>query len=127
MPDEAANAAADASATTVNAQVVDTLRVLNEAVLGSDNTAAGGAIAYQHVAHAVALAIQDAIYYQRNALTISTAAQGKAFAMMLEDPARVEQFAIVHALAVSSAVTASMTATEISKQASAILQNFPRG
>src|SRR5258708_4482469 len=96
-----------AAQTTVNPQVLDTIRALNESVVGKDDGAAAAAIAYQHVAHAAALAVQDAVDYQRNTLSICAAAQGKAYAMMLADPARAEQWAMVCALAMSGAIAAS--------------------
>jgi len=127
MPDDASDNAAGAAAdTTVNSQVVDAVNFLNEVVRGAAGGAATGEIAYQVVAHAAALAVQDAVDYQRNALSICAAAQGKALAMMLEDPAKIEQWTVVYTLALSGSAAASLTAGEIGKQATLILDNFPR-
>jgi hypothetical protein len=112
--------------TTINSQVLVTIRALNESLVGKDDATAAGAIAYQHVAHAAALAIQDAVDYQRNTLSICAAAQGKAYAMMLADPARAEQWAMVCALAMSGSLAAGATMAEIGAAARLVLSNFPR-
>jgi len=92
---------------------------------------AGGSLAYDKVAQAAALAVQDAADYQRNALSLCAAAQGRALALMLEDVAsgnvgRIEQYSVIYVLALAGSIAASATASLISEQASTILKNFPR-
>lgn len=89
--------------------------------------ASGAAIAYDKVAQAAALIVQDAADYQRNALALCTAAQGKALALMLQDPAKIEQLGIAYVMAMMGSAAASTTAALISEQAAAMLRNFPRG
>jgi hypothetical protein len=95
---------------------------------GPGDAASGAAIAYDKVAQAAALAIQDAADYQRNALSISAAAQGKALAMMLQpsELANIERYSMIYVLALAGSMAASVTAGLISEQANAILRNFPR-
>jgi hypothetical protein len=107
----------------LNPQVVDAVDKSTGFVFTPN---AGAAIAYQQAAHAAALAVQDAVDYQRNALSICAAAQGKALAMMAEDSKQIEIWAQIYALALAGSVAASATAGLISEQASKILANFPR-
>ena len=86
----------------------------------------GAAIAYDKVAQAAALIVQDAADYQRNALALCTAAQGKALALMLHNPSQIEQLGIAYVMAMMGSAAASTTAALISEQAAAMLRNFPR-
>jgi len=86
----------------------------------------GAAIAYDKVAQAAALIVQDAADYQRNALALCTAAQGKALALMLQNPSQIEQLGIAYVMAMMGSAAASTTAALISEQAAAMLRNFPR-
>ena len=86
----------------------------------------GAAIAYDKVAQAAALIVQDAADYQRNALALSTAAQGKALALMLKNPAEIEQLAIAYVMALTGSAVVCSTAALISEQAAKLLQSFPR-
>lgn len=104
----------------------------------SDAAAAGGApapdtdtegvlgIARGMVAHAAALAVQDAVDYQRNALAVCVAAQGRALAMMIEHPEHADQLAKAYALAQDGARAAGEAAAQISDRAGRMLESFPR-
>ena len=115
----------DAAETSINSQVLDAVRLLNDLTAGKDDAAAGTTIAYQQVAHAAALAIQDAVDYQRNALAICAAAQGKAYAMMAENP-DIPRWGTVCGLAMSGSIVANVTTGMICHAAIDILKNFPR-
>ena len=85
MPDDED---ANPSPPSINPQILDAVSKSTGFVFAPNAGAtpaanAGTAIAYEKVAQAAALAVQDATDYQRNVLSISTAAQGKALAMML--------------------------------------------
>jgi hypothetical protein len=130
-PGQAGPAAADESRgeAVVNPQVVDAIRISNDFVLDQsgrpEGPTAAGVIAYQQVAHAAALAVQDAVDYQRNALSICAAAQGKALAMMAETGVTTP-WGEMYGLALMGSLAASVTAAIISEKASEILKEFPR-
>lgn len=121
----------------VNAQIVDAVRKSTGFVYGLeplDTTSAAGiqqfnagtAIAYEKAAQAAALAMQDAADYQRNVMSVSAVAQGKALAMMLAEPAQAASYAMPFVLALVGSLAASITAGMASTEASKALQAFPK-
>ena len=120
--DESAEPAVHAE-TIVNSQILDSVEQSTKFVFGSP---AGTAIAYQKVAQACALAVQDATDYQRNVMSVSMAAQGKALALMMSDPANVERYATAYVLAMIAPVAAAVTAGLVGKEAQEILAGFPQ-
>ena len=116
----------------LNKQIVDAVKTSTDFVFGlqpkSDGTriSAGAAIAYEKAAQAAALAVQDAEDYQRNVLSISTVAQGKALALMFAEPANIDTYAKILVLAIVTSVAATLTAGVAGVQATYTLTNVPR-
>ena len=86
----------------------------------------GATIAYDKVAQTASLIVQDAADYQRNTLAVCSAAQGKALARMLANPAEIEQLMLVLMSATLASAAVGATAALISEQAATLLKNFPR-
>jgi hypothetical protein len=113
----------------VNPQILDAVSKSTGFVFNpstAPGTAAGNAIAYEKAVQAAALAVQDAADYQRNVLSISTAAQGKALAMMLATK-EVLPYAEILALAMVASVAATFTAGMASSEIAKSLKDFPPG
>jgi len=121
----------------VNSQIVDAVRKSTGFVYGLEpvGTAseagvqqfnAGTSIAYEKAAQAAALAVQDATDYQRNVMSVSAVAQGKALAMMLADPATATQYLTPYVLALVGSFAAGVTASLASVEAGKALQAFPK-
>ncbi len=85
---------------------------------------AGTAIAYEKVAQAAALAVQDATDYQRNVLSISTVAQGKALAMMFAEKT-INPYAEILLLAIIASIGAAATAAAVDFVAGDVAKGFP--
>jgi hypothetical protein len=101
--------------------------VFNPSTGTGTGTAAGNAIAYEKAVQAAALAVQDAADYQRNVLSISTAAQGKALAMMLATK-EVSPYGEILGLAMVASLGAVVTAGLASAGISAAIDfDFPKG
>jgi hypothetical protein len=124
--------------TAVNPQIVDAVQTSTEYVFGFEQMpggpgdiagrlSAGGAVAYEKAAQAAAIEFQDAADYQRNVLSISSVAQGKALAMMFAEPAKIPQYAIIYILAMAGSLVAEITAGQIGQQAATTLEKFPKG
>ena len=124
---------APSSGPMVNTQILDAVAKSTGFVFGPqpDPTAgtgvpAGNAIAYEKAAQAAGLAVQDAADYQRNVLSISTVAQGKALAMMF-DTKEVSPYGEILALAMVASLAASVTAGIASISIAEGLKAFPPG
>lgn len=134
--DDAATPAADPGA-VVNPQIVDAVRTSTGFAFGLENKlqapvdngtrlSSGAAVAYEKAAQAAAFAVQDATDYQRNVMSISNVAQGKALAMMFADKEHIATYAQILVLAMASSLAAVVTAGEVGAQATKMLQSFPR-
>jgi hypothetical protein len=114
----------------VNPQILDAVSKSTGFVFNpstAPGTAAGNAIAYEKAVQAAALAVQDAADYQRNVLSISTAAQGKALAMMLATK-EVSPYGEILGLAMVASLAAVVTASLASAGISAAIDlDFPKG
>jgi len=121
----------------VNAQIVDAVRKSTGFVYGLEQVGtasaagvqqfnAGTSIAYEKAAQAAALAVQDATDYQRNVMSVSAVAQGKALAMMLADPPKAETLLIPYAAALVGSLLAGITASLASVEAGKALSMFPK-
>ena|SRR2546423_15014633 len=111
----------------ISPQILDAVTQSSAFVFGPQagtGTAAGNAIAYEKAAQAAALAVQDAADYQRNVLSISAAAQGKALAMMLATE-KVAPYAEILGLAVIASMAATLTAGLASTAITKSLTDFP--
>lgn len=130
----------------VNKQIVEAVKKSTDFVFGQPEeksttaaTAGSGdlapkydaakAIAYEKVAQAVAYGVQDATDYQRNILSMSSVAQGKALAKMFEDVAEEDLEALgMHAaifiLAIVGSVAAGATAGFIGTEEADTLSKF---
>jgi hypothetical protein len=127
MPDEVG---ANSSPPNVNLQILDAVSKSTGFVFGPNaGTApaanAGAAIAYEKVAQAAALAVQDATDYQRNILSISTVAQGKALAMMFAEKT-INPYAEILLLAVIASIGAAVTAGAVDLVAAEVAEKFPK-
>jgi hypothetical protein len=114
----------------VNAQILDAVGksigfVFAPNAGGAAGSSAGAAIAYQKVAQAAALAVQDATDYQRNILSISTVAQGKALALMFAEK-KVDPYAEILQQAILASTSAVKIFGEIGAAAAAVAGNFPK-
>src|ERR1700741_1797935 len=122
---------------TVNAQIIDAVQASTEFAFGLNNTltdppvtgsrlSAGVAIAYDKVAQATSLAIQDATDYERNVLAISSATQGKAMAMMLAG-VNEKQAIVAFGMALIASFVAPIVAGEIGVIQTNTINNYPQG
>lgn len=112
--------------TTVNSQVVDTLRVLQTATLSSQVVQTSGAgKAYQSVAQSAAIAVQDATDSLRNISTISMTAMGVAIAQLLAtgEP----KYATVIQQATQMMTDGATFFKTVGQDAAAVLSGFPSG
>lgn len=121
----------------VNAQIVDAVRKSTGFVYGMEQIGtataagvqqfnAGTSIAYEKAAQAAALAVQDATDYQRNVMSVSAVAQGKALSLMLAEPATASQYLTPYVLALVGSLAAGITASLASIEAGKALQEFPK-
>lgn len=121
----------------VNSQITDAVATTTNWALGfaplDDQTAtastrisAGGAIAYDKAAQAAAISVQDAADYQRNVLSISTAVQGKAMAMMLASSGANEPALIAYVMALVSSFAAPVAAGVAAESVTHALTDFPK-
>jgi hypothetical protein len=110
----------------VNPQIVDAVTKTNQfAGLGARAAApsataaatvtAGGTIAFEKAAQAAALAVQDGVDYQRNIMSLSTVAQGKALALMFADQSKLEQYAAIFVLAAIAPIVATLTSAAVNE------------
>ncbi len=91
---------------------------------------AGTPIAYQKAAQALAFSVQDAVDYQRNILSMTSAAEGKALALMFEDVAsgdvpKLGEHAIVYILSMLGALAGGLVAEQITNASGEALAKFP--
>src|SRR5262245_60045155 len=106
--------------------IMQAVQATSDSVLGS-SAGAGAAIAYQKVAQAAALRVQDATDYQRNIMSISTVAQGKALAKMFSAPPEsVVQYAPILVLAMLAPIAASIAAGQVDATATNVATTFPK-
>lgn len=114
----------------LNPQIVDAVSTSTGFVFGPMASAAAGsnagtAIAYEKVAQAAALAVQDGTDYQRNVLSISTVAQGKALAMMFAEKT-VTPYAEILLLAIVASIGATITVGLVNAAATEVASTFPK-
>ena len=112
--------------TNVNAQIVDMIDHSQRATMAPQIVLTGGAgKAYQAVAQAAAIAIQDAADALRNATTVANAASATALSQFLAsgDPRYLDALPYVGAM-IDKAI-ADFEA--IGTAASGMLKNFPSG
>ncbi|MDQ0462815.1 purine nucleoside phosphorylase [Caulobacter ginsengisoli] len=112
--------------TIVDPQVVDAINQVQQATMAPQVVLTSGAgKAYQMVAQACAMAVQDATDALRNINTISATAIGVAMAQLLEtgDPRYVAVLAEAQKLLVDA--NANFAAT--GEAAAAVLKSFPSG
>lgn len=128
---------APASTAAVNQQILGAVQASTDFVFGlksqlpalnkdGSRLSSGAAIAYEKAAQAAAIAVQDAADYQRNVMSISTVAQGKALAMMLADKSKIEQATTVLTLAMVASMAAAVTAGQVGTEQTKMLAAFPR-
>lgn len=111
----------------VNAQILDAVTQSTQFLgLGASppSATASGAIAFAKAAQAAALSVQDATDYQRNIMSISTVAQGKALAMMFADEAKIEQYAMIFVLAAVAPMAAALTAAVVCEAEAVTVGSF---
>jgi hypothetical protein len=92
---------------------------------GTSRMSAGVAIAYDKAAQAAALGVQDATDYERNVLSISSATQGKALAMILAGD-NIPDAAIAFVLALVASVVAPIVVAEVGMAQTHMLNSFPQ-
>lgn len=114
----------------VNAQILDAVGKSIGFVFAPNagapaGSSAGAAIAYQKVAQAAALAVQDATDYQRNILSISTVAQGKALALMFAEK-KVDPYAEILQQAIQASTSAVKIFGDVGTAAAAVANSFPK-
>ncbi|MGD0190324.1 MAG: hypothetical protein ABSD74_06250 [Rhizomicrobium sp.] len=119
----------------VNSQIVDAVRKSTRFAFGMQDDIdlpgdpvqlkAGAAIAYDKAAQAAALGVQDATDYERNVLAISSAAQGKALAMILANQ-NVEQAMLGFLFALIASFVAPIVVVEVGKAQTGMLTSFPK-
>ncbi|MGH6871275.1 MAG: hypothetical protein ACREHE_07200 [Rhizomicrobium sp.] len=136
-PDDTDAAATDDSISTsaVNQQIMGAVQASTEfafglttelnPVSGTTRMSAGVAIAYDKAAQAAALGVQDATDYERNVLSISSAAQGKALAMILAGT-NVQDAAIGFVLALVASIVAPIVVAEVGIAQTTMLSKFPQ-
>lgn len=135
----------------VNPQIVDAVRVSSQYAFGvapdmlpaaggkSDGAPAapgpaanaGAPIAYQKAAQALALSVQDAVDYQRNILSMTSAAEGKALQLMFEDIAEenvdaLGEHAVVYILSMLGSLAGGLIAEQITTASGKALAAFPK-
>jgi hypothetical protein len=125
-----------AANSAINKQILDAVQASTEYAFGLNNQlqtttgeyrlSAGAAIAYDKAAQAAALGVQDATDYERNVLSISSAAQGKALAMILAND-NPTQAVIAFVMALISSVVAPIVVFEVGEAQTNMLKNFPQG
>ncbi|HEY2068064.1 MAG TPA: hypothetical protein VGG48_00795 [Rhizomicrobium sp.] len=125
-----------ASTSAVNEQILGAVQATTEFAFGlttelnpkPDNGArlsAGVAIAYDKAAQAAALGVQDATDYERNILSLSSATQGKALAMILAGD-NVPDAAVAFVLALVASFVAPIVVAEVGYAQTSMLKSFPQ-
>ncbi len=94
--------------------------------MGTERLSAGVAIAYDKAAQAAALGVQDATDYERNILSISSATQGKALAMILAGT-NTKDAGIAFLLALVASIVAPIVVYEVGLAQTSMLKEFPQG
>ncbi len=92
---------------------------------------AGAPIAYQKAAQALAFSVQDAVDYQRNILSMTAAAEGKALQLMFEDIAEqnleaLGEHAVVYILSMLGGLAGGLVAEQITTASGKALAEFPK-
>ena len=112
--------------TTVNDQVLDTVRMLQVATLSPQVIEMSGAgKAYQSVAQSAAIAVQDATDSLRNISTISMTAMGVAIAQLIATGDSKYTTAIQQSTQMMTDAAAFFKA--VGQDAAAVLSGFPSG
>jgi len=136
-PPAPAPAPAPDPTSAVNQQILGAVQASTDFVFGlksqlqdakpdGSRISAGAAIAYEKAAQAAAIAVQDAADYQRNVMSISTVAQGKALAMMLADQSKIPQGTVVFVLAMVASLAAALTAGQVGGEQTKMISAFPK-
>jgi len=113
--------------TGVNVQVLDLIRFNRESVTSPEATwESGSGKAFQYVAQATAMAIQDATDNLRNIGTISTTAIGVAMAQMMNS-GDLQTWGPVIRTAQALATNSAVDFQKIGESAATILKSYPRG
>jgi len=108
--------------TAVNPQMLDAVNQTATAVFNQTTPAANG-IAYQKVAQAASLAVQDATDYLRNMMTVFGTAQGKAAQLFLETKDPVYLTLLTQAEAAVAAATTNFQT--VGTVATSVATTFP--
>ncbi|PIB93394.1 RebB family R body protein [Caulobacter sp. FWC2] len=114
------------SASRVDAEVIDAINQANMAVLGAETILTSGAgKAYQMVAQASALAVQDAVDSLRNAGTLADAASAAALSQLTAtgEPRYLDILKAVEQMRTDAVAVFNTRA----KAAIDVLKNFPSG
>lgn len=114
----------------LNPVIVDSVKETTNYVFGPKSqtepaTNTGTSIAYQKVAQAASLAVQDGVDYQRNVLSISTVAQGKALALMFATK-QTDPYMEILLLAMVASIGAVVTNGLIDAVAAGVVAKFPK-
>ncbi len=124
----------------VNPQIVDAVKTATTYALGlqapptpppgGDTTpsrlSACQAMAYDKAAQAAAIAFQDAADYQRNVLSVSNVAQGKALAMMFIDKPNFNTYLEIFGVALVGSIVAPIVAGMAADSLTTALSKFPK-
>ena len=137
-PPENGPANDDPSTPPLNTQIVDAVSTstafvfnptasvaLGSNAAGASGSNAGTAIAYQKAAQAAALSVQDAADYQRNIMSISAVAQGKALALMFAEK-KTDPYLEILLLAMLAPIAAVVTAAAVDFVAAEVASKFPK-
>jgi hypothetical protein len=110
-----------------NSQVLDVVRNTRAAVVGPDVVwQTGAAKAFQFVAQAAAMAVQDATDNLRNVSTISTTAIGMAMAQLMSTGDAQTWWPVIEA-AQGLVKSSAADFQKIGENAAVVLKNFPPG
>jgi predicted translin family RNA/ssDNA-binding protein len=115
-----------ADITKVNPQIIDVINQVQQATMSPQVVLTSGAgKAYQSVAQAAAIAVQDAADALRNATTIANTASGVAMAQFLAtgDPRYVQALTLAQQMTTS----ATQDFSNIGVAAATVLKGFPAG
>ncbi len=113
--------------TPVDAQIVDTLDVIQKNTLSGDVSKQSGAgKAFQSVSQSSAIAVQDATDNLRNVSTMATTAMGVAMAQMLAT-GDVKTYAGIIAAAEGMMIASTDHFAKVGTDAGTLVDNFPSG
>ena len=93
---------------------------------GAEPLSAGAQIAFNKAAQAASYAVQDALDYQRNMMTILSTVQGQAFAIMFADESKIPQMAAILAAAAAQMTLTTEAFSAVSTAAAEVASTFPK-